>query len=63
MSPEKQVSQVEGFVISGQGAEKELGEQFFHDLLFDVYNAVKLIKQKLAVDPKQVLRPVKQGSS
>jgi hypothetical protein len=44
VSPEKQVSKVQGLIFSDGGAEEELVKQIFHDLLFDVYNAVKLIK-------------------
>jgi hypothetical protein len=58
VSPEKEVSKVQGLMVPDGGTEQELGKKFFHDLLFDVYNAVKLIKQWVPVDSKPILRPL-----
>jgi hypothetical protein len=44
VNPEEKVSKVQGLIISDGGTEEELVKQIFHDLLLDVYNAVKLIK-------------------
>jgi hypothetical protein len=57
MNPEEKISKVHGLIVTDVRVEKELRKQFFHDLLFDVDDAVKLIKQNAAVDSKEDLRP------
>jgi hypothetical protein len=62
VNPEKQVGKVQGLIISDGGTEQELEEPFFHDFLFDVYDAVKLIKPRVPVDSKPILRPINLDS-
>ena len=57
MYPKEKICQVHGLCIANGGFEQELRKQFFHDLLFDVDDAVKLIKQNAAGDSKQDIRP------